>query len=67
MPSGQIGNYKYYTLDDIQYMIYNAQDHDTEEEAWYAIKMNILDMVGLIQQYASALNDYNFKYEDDGR
>jgi len=67
MLSGQIGRYKYYTLDDIQYMIYDAQDHDTEEEAWYAIKMNIFDMAVLVKQYADMLNDYDFRYEDDGR
>lgn len=67
MPSGQIGNYKYYTLDDIQYMIYSAQDCDIEEEAWYAIKMNILDIAILVKQYADMLNDYDFRYEDDGR
>lgn len=67
MPNGQIGNYKYYTLDDIQYMIYDAQNHDTEEEAWYAIKMNIFDMAVLIKQYADALSDYEFRYIDDGR
>ena len=67
MPSGQIGNYKYYTLDDIQSMIYSAQDCDTEEKAWYAIKMNILEIAVLVKQYADILNDYDFRYEDDGR
>ena len=67
MPSGQIGNYKYYTLDDIQSMIYSAQDDNTEEEAWCAIKTNILDMAVLIKQYADILNNYEFRYEDDGR
>ena len=32
-------NQKHYTLDDIEHMIYDAQNHDTEEEAWYQIKM----------------------------
>ena len=67
MPSGQIGNYKYYTLDDIQYMIYNAQDDNTEEEAWCIIKKNILDIATLVKQYADMLNNYEFRYEDDGR
>lgn len=67
MPSGQIGSYKYYTLDDIQYMIYNAQDGNIEEEAWCIIKKNMLEMAVLIKQYADILNDYEFRYEDDGR
>jgi len=67
MPSGQIGKYKYYTLDDIQSMIYSAQDDNTEEKAWCAIKMNILDIAALVKQYADILNDYEFRYEDDGR
>ncbi len=67
MLSGQVGNYKYYTLDDIQDMIYNAQDDNTEEEAWCVIKKDILEMAVLIKQYAEILNDYEFRYEDDGR
>lgn len=67
MPSGQIGNYKYYTLNDIQSMIYNAQDGNIEEEAWCVIRKNILDIAALIKQYAYMLNDYDFRYEDDGR
>ncbi len=67
MPNGQIGNYKYYTLDDIQYMIYNAQDDNTEEEAWRIIKKNMLEMAVLVKQYAEILNDYHWRYEDDGR
>ena len=67
MPSGQIGKYKYYTLDDIQSIIYNAQDDNTEEEAWCAIKKNILDIAVLVKQYADMLNDYEYYYIDDGR
>ena len=67
MLSGQIGRYKYYTLDDIQSMIYSAQDDNTEEEAWCIIKKDILKMAVLVKQYADMLNDYDFRYEDDGR
>jgi hypothetical protein len=48
-------------------MIYNAQDDNTEEEAWCVIKKDILEMAVLVKQYADMLNDYDFRYEDDGR
>ncbi len=67
MPSGNIGNYKYYTWDDLNSMIYSAQNHDTEEEAWHRIKMSMLDMACLIKEYAIALYNYEFRYIDDGR
>lgn len=67
MPGEYIGRYKYYTLDDLDSMIYDAQNCDTNEEAWYRIKMNMLDMVYLIKKYAIELYNYEFKYEDDGR
>lgn len=67
MPSEYIGRYKYYTLDDLDSMIYDAQSHDTDEEAWHRIKMSMLDMAYLIKKYAIALYDYEFRYEDDGR
>ena len=67
MPGEYIGRYKYYTLDDLDSMIYDARNHDTDEEAWYRIKMSMLDMAYLVKKYAIALYNYEFKYEDDGR
>lgn len=67
MPSEYIGRYKYYTLDDLDFMICDAQSYDTDEEAWHQIKMSMLDMTYLIKKYAIELYNYEFKYEDDGR
>ena len=66
MPS-EYGKYKYYDLNDLDSIIYNARNCDTDEEAWYQIKMNMLDMAYLTKKYAMALYDYEFRYIDDGR
>ncbi len=65
MPSGQIGRYKYYTVEDLQ----NIMDSYKEnyEEPWYQVKMTMLDMASLIQRYAMILHDYECRYIDDGR
>ena len=67
MPSGYIGHYKYYTLDDLENMFYNARNCDTDEEGWYYIKEHMLDMANLIKEYAIKLEDNYWRYEDDGR
>ena len=67
MPGEYIGRYKYYTLDDLDSMIYDAQSYDTDEEAWHRIKMSMLDMACLIKEYAITLYNYEFRYIDDGR
>ena len=67
MPGGHIGSYEYYTLNDLDSMIYDAQNHDTEEEAWYRIKMSMLDIAYLAKKYAIELYNYEYYCIDDGR
>jgi len=64
MPSGQIKGFEYYTLEDIQNIINNA--NDMEDPEWH-IKMDMVDMANLLQKYAIMLADYCWRYEDDGR
>ena len=67
MPSGYIGHYKYYTLDDLENIFYSARNCDTDEEGWYYIKKHMIDMVNLIEEYVIKLKDNYWRYEDDGR
>ena len=67
MPTGYIGDYVYYTPDDLDYIINNAQNCNTNEEIWYKIKTDILDIIYLTQRYATALYNYEYYYLDDGR
>lgn len=65
MPSGCIGSYEYYTLEDLQNIINSCRED--YEEPWYQVKMRMLDMASLIQKYAMILHDYEYRYIDDGR
>ena len=64
MPSGQIKGFEYYTLEDIQDIIDNA--NDMEDPKWH-IKMGMVDIASLLQKYAMMLADYECRYIDDGR
>ncbi len=67
MPSGYIGNYKYYTLEDIKNMINKTKSFDFEHEQWLNIQDYLFDMADLIKEYAIKLHDYEHRYIDDGR
>ena len=64
MPSGQIKGFEYYTLEDIQDIIDNA--NNMEDPNWH-IKMGMVDIASLLQKYAMMLADYHWRYIDDGR
>ena len=64
MPSGQIKGFEYYTLEDIQSIIDNA--NNMEDPEWH-VKISMVDIANLLQKYAMMLADYYWRYEDDGR
>ena len=63
-PSGHIGSYKYFTIEDLQAMYYDSEDM---EDPAYHMKMAMLDIASLTQRYAVILHDYESRYIDDGR
>lgn len=65
-PSGQIGSFKYYTLEDLQIMYYNVPK-DNEDPANYLKIHGMLDIAILLKEYAIKLADYESRYIDDGR
>lgn len=67
MPSGNIGNYKYYTQEDIINMINKTKSCDFEHEQWLNIQDYLFDMADLIKKYAKKLYDYEYYYIDDRR
>ena len=67
MPSGNIGNYKYYTQEDIINMINKTKTCDFEYEAWLNFQDYLFDMAKLIKEYAKKLSSYEHYYIDDGR
>ena len=67
MPSGYIGDYVYYTSEDIKNMINKTKSCDFEHEQWLNIQDYLFDMADLIKEYAVKLHDYKYYYIDDGR
>lgn len=67
-PSGRIGSFKYYTLEDLQIMYYNVPE-DNEDSANYLKTHGMLDIAALLKEYAVKLAeaDYESRYLDNGR
>ena len=63
-PSGTIGGYKYYTLNDLQAMYHHAK---SMRDSVYEMKMSMLDIAELTQRYAAILADYESRCIDDCR